>query len=95
MPEEKKKDIGGLWEQTSQKGVVYLSGTINGQKVVLFQNTYKKPGENGPDWRVYPKDDNQTSPAPAQAAQTPPAQRSTQPPSYTPTPAFPEDDIPF
>lgn len=29
-----------------------MSGTINGQPVVVFKNTYKKAGSNAPDYRV-------------------------------------------
>lgn len=48
---ERDDEIGALWEKTSQKGTEYLSGTIDGQDVVIFRNT-RKQGKQ-PDWRVY------------------------------------------
>jgi len=44
-------DLGGLWINQSAKGE-YLSGTVNGVKVICFRNTFKKEGEKTPDWRV-------------------------------------------
>jgi hypothetical protein len=63
-----KKDIGGLWLRKSQAGVSYFSGsiTINGgkQDIVIFKNTYKKPEEKTPDYKIYlseaPKQQNPT-----------------------------------
>lgn len=51
--QEKRKDIGGLWLNESN-GRRYLTGSINGVKVVVFQNSYKTAGDNTPDYRVYP-----------------------------------------
>lgn len=50
MP-KKEDEIGALWVKTSARGD-YLTGTINGVKVVVFANTYKTT-EKQPDWRVY------------------------------------------
>ena len=44
-------ELGALWESTSQRGT-YMTGTILGQKVVLFRNDRKAPGSKEPDWRV-------------------------------------------
>ncbi len=48
--------IGSLWEKTSKKGETFLSGsiTIKGQgiTIVCFKNSYKKPGDNQPDWVI-------------------------------------------
>lgn len=44
-------ELGALWIKTGAKGE-YLTGTINGQPVVVFRNTYKTEGSNQPDWRV-------------------------------------------
>lgn len=49
----KDDEIGALWLKTSQKGTKFMSGTINGQDVVIFKNTMKQPGEKTPDYRVY------------------------------------------
>lgn len=43
-------EIGALWQKTSAKGD-YMTGTINGQRVVVFQNT-KRDNEKAPNWRV-------------------------------------------
>ena len=44
-------EIGALWLKTSAKGD-YMTGTINGEPVVLFRNTFKEEGSKQPDWRV-------------------------------------------
>lgn len=51
MPHQQDPDeIGALWEKSSAKGV-YFTGTINGQRVVVFKNGNKR-SEKAPDWRV-------------------------------------------
>lgn len=42
----------GLWKNTSRNGNVYLSGTLNGMRVLIFPNGYKEK-ENQPDYIVY------------------------------------------
>lgn len=42
--------IGALWVKTSSKGE-YLTGTVNGVRVVCFKNT-KKTSDKQPEWRV-------------------------------------------
>lgn len=44
-------ELGALWEKQSARGP-YMTGTINGQPVVVFRNDRKKDGSNAPDWRV-------------------------------------------
>lgn len=52
MPFEKNPDeLGALWIKTSTRGE-YMTGTINGEPVVLFRNDRKAPGSKAPDWRV-------------------------------------------
>jgi len=51
--QQQKKDIGGLWKQTSKNGMPYLSGTVNGQRIVVFPNSKKQDGEKTPDYRIY------------------------------------------
>lgn len=46
-----ENEIGSLWEQSSPKGP-YMTGTINGERVVLFRNGNKRDGSKAPDWRV-------------------------------------------
>jgi uncharacterized protein (DUF736 family) len=43
-------EIGALWERTSAAGKSYMTGTVNGQQVVVFRAT--KKSEKSPDWRV-------------------------------------------
>lgn len=43
-------ELGALWMKSGQRGD-YMTGTINGQKVVVFKND-RKQSENQPDWRV-------------------------------------------
>ena len=45
--------IGALWNNTTKKGVKYLSGKINGKNIVIFPNDYKKDRSH-PDWNVLP-----------------------------------------
>lgn len=50
MPYEKNPDeIGALWNKQSAKGP-YMTGVINGEKVVIF--TARKTSDKSPDWRV-------------------------------------------
>src|SRR4029077_2266516 len=52
MPREQNPDeLGALWEKTGNRGI-YMTGTVNGQPVVLFKNDRKAPGSKQPDWRV-------------------------------------------
>lgn len=52
MPDFKKdeSEIGSLWRKTSASGMEFLSGEIQGVKVVCFPT--KKPSERGPAYRV-------------------------------------------
>ena len=52
MPHEKNPDeLGSLWSQTGAKGE-YLTGTIDGVKVVCFRNDRATPENKQPAWRV-------------------------------------------
>lgn len=76
--------MGGLWERTSRAGALYMTGTIQGVRIVIFRNT-RKQNDRQPDWRVLrdvrrerPADDPPAAPAPVDADEAPGA-----------------DDIPF
>jgi uncharacterized protein (DUF736 family) len=43
-------ELGALWEKTGAKGP-YMTGTVNGVKVVVFRNG-NKASDKQPDWRV-------------------------------------------
>jgi hypothetical protein len=49
MPNEDK--IGALWVKSSPKGD-YMTGEINGQKIVVFTNGYKQSAKH-PDYVIY------------------------------------------
>lgn len=53
MGSEKRESIGALWLQTARDGKKYLSGEIQGQKVVVFKNV-NKTDDKHPDYRIYP-----------------------------------------
>jgi uncharacterized protein (DUF736 family) len=51
MSEQRNPDeLGALWEKSSARGD-YMTGTINGQAVVVFRND-RKTSDKQPDWRV-------------------------------------------
>lgn len=50
MPEQNPDELGALWEHESARGL-YMTGTIDGVKVVIFKNG-KKTTDKQPDWRV-------------------------------------------
>jgi hypothetical protein len=53
MSEMKKNpdELGALWSKTSSRGE-YMTGTINGQPVVVFGNEKWTEGGKQPKWRV-------------------------------------------
>jgi hypothetical protein len=51
MAEKNPDELGALWLKESSRGV-YMTGTINGQPVVVFRNDKKAEGSKQPDWRV-------------------------------------------
>lgn len=53
MPETPRNadELGALWVNTGAKGE-YLSGTIQGVRVVCFKNDKKVAGDTLPTWRV-------------------------------------------
>lgn len=99
-PQEKKPEIGALWERTSQAGNKFLSGkvVVDGKdvEIIIFANTYKKPGETSPDWRIYASEPRQaggaSTPAPKAAAADKP--KASKPAKADAEPVG-EDDIPF
>lgn len=48
MPKD-PNELGALWEKSSSRGP-YMTGTINGEPVVVFKNDKKT--DKQPDWRV-------------------------------------------
>jgi uncharacterized protein (DUF736 family) len=50
MAEKNPDEIGAMWMKTGAKGD-YMTGTVNGERVVVFRND-KRGNEKAPDWRV-------------------------------------------
>lgn len=50
MAEKNPDELGALWMKSSNRGD-YMTGTINGVKVVVFKND-RKSSDKAPDWRV-------------------------------------------
>ena len=42
-----------LWRAQSRKGERYYRATLNGKKIFIFQNNFKKKGTNQPDAYMY------------------------------------------
>lgn len=60
-----KVEIMALWENVNDNGFRYLTGHLNGARVVAFWNTEKR-NEKEPDLRIYvqnkPKDAKEDEP---------------------------------
>ncbi|HXG71309.1 MAG TPA: hypothetical protein VNJ04_11955 [Gemmatimonadaceae bacterium] len=55
-------ELGALWTKQSARGD-YMTGTINGEPVVLFKNDRKVEGDKQPTWRVLkskPREERET-----------------------------------
>lgn len=56
-------ELGALWEKTGKSGD-YMTGEVNGVKVVCFRNTRGENSANAPQWRVLkskPRDSERSS----------------------------------
>jgi uncharacterized protein (DUF736 family) len=47
------RELGALWVNQKSDGTKYLTGTLNGEKVIIFKNKYKEENAKAPDFRVY------------------------------------------
>jgi hypothetical protein len=48
------REIGALWVNVKNGGnEKYLTGQVNGEKVILFKNKYKDENPKAPDFRIY------------------------------------------
>lgn len=55
-----EKPIGALWKKVSGRDVEYLSGEINGQRVVVFKNKYYRADDvkQKPYFNIYDSQEN-------------------------------------
>jgi uncharacterized protein (DUF736 family) len=58
------EELGALWSKTSDRGE-YLTGTINGVRVICFREREKR-NPKGPDWRVLKARERPATPPPPQ-----------------------------
>ena len=56
------REVGALWLNVNQKtNEKYLTGQINGEKIIMFKNKYKDENPKAPDFRVYKQKDQEQS----------------------------------
>lgn len=48
---DKANEVGALWK-SDRPGKIVMTGMIHGEKVVVFANTFKQPGDKKPDFRI-------------------------------------------
>lgn len=54
------REIGALWVNAKQgSNEKYLTGQINGEKVIMFKNKYKDDNPKAPDFRIYKQKDQE------------------------------------
>ena len=52
------REIGALWVNVKQgSSEKYLTGQVNGEKVILLKNKYKDDNPKAPDFRIYKQKD--------------------------------------
>ncbi len=56
MTDNRENERGALWNKTSGRGMDFMTGTINGERVVAFWNKDKK-NPNEPDLRILKSQD--------------------------------------
>jgi len=89
MANEATKAIGSLWLSQTKGGDTYMSGNINGQKIVVFKNKYKEAGDSKPDYRIL--ESKPMSKGHKGSTNAAPSVHNIQEPELP----FTEDDIPF
>ena len=56
------REIGALWVNVKQgSNDKYLTGQVNGEKVIMFKNKYKDDNPKAPDFRIYKQKDQEGS----------------------------------
>lgn len=65
------REVGALWLNVNQKtNEKYLTGQINGEKVIMFKNKYKDENPKAPDFRIYKQKDQEPSTTSKEVDQT-------------------------
>lgn len=97
MSQNERKDIGALWVRESKAGDTYLSGSIDGRRIVAFKNRYKEAGDKKPDWRIFLEEERVTPGESAPAVPVQPTRKAATEPSrgWKDTSGMTSDDIPF
>lgn len=66
------RELGALWVNVKQgTNEKYLTGAINGEKVIVFKNKYKEENEKAPDFRVYKQQPSNGAPKEEQPQEEP------------------------
>lgn len=81
------EELGALWIGRSKNGKTYFTGTVAGERVVMFKNGYKEDGDNKPFYHVYKSEDR-----PGQGGQR---EEYEEPETEQEEIPFDDDDIPF
>lgn len=56
------REIGALWVNVKHgSNEKYLTGQVNGEKIILFKNKYKDDNPKAPDFRIYKQKDQEQS----------------------------------
>lgn len=66
MEKAKMKMVGALWTTVSKKGLKFLTGKVNDQRIIIFK-TLDKKNERSPDYIIY--ESNTVPPAKRGSAQ--------------------------
>lgn len=45
--------LSGLWLNKMPSGELYMAGSLGNSRVIVFKNTFKKPGSKEPDYTLY------------------------------------------
>lgn len=66
------REIGALWVNVKQgSNDRYLTGQVNGEKVIMFKNKYKDDNPKAPDFRMYKQKDQEGAAKSAQKQEEP------------------------
>lgn len=92
---QKMVNIGGLWVNKTNAGEIYLSGYLNGARLLIFKNNFKEH-EKQPDYVMYVTPDQKRQQSNASEFE----EEATEDDAFSGEPPAPSsdetpDDIPF